>query len=340
MNRTNESPFDSSVSMDGIGHRDREDKGLGLALLGGDARQIAVSAFLAEAGYTVRVMGIGGGEEGDTSLWGNHRQPQGIRLCQDLTRALEGCVAVVLPYPASKDGQTVQCPLDTRHTLTWAALCHQLKHHRGITVFGGRIPEAWVRDMRALDIRVVDYEESEAFLIKNARLTAEGAVMTAMELTDTALLNASVAVVGYGRIGQLLSRLLVALGAQVTVFARRAESLTMAEMQGCRAASTADLTQLCVGHRVIFNTVPERIMGKELLSVMPCGTLIIELASAPGGLDPEGAREAARRCGLQIVRAPSLPGRYAPWDAGQAIADCILSAGGLKPSVEAEGVGI
>ena len=148
--------------------------------------------------------------------------------------------------------------------------------------------------------------------------------MMAMELTDTALLDAPIAVIGYGRIGQLLAHLLRAMGARVTVYARREESLSMAEACGCHGVSTNQLLGLAEGYRVIFNTVPVRLMGKELLSVMPCHTLIIDLASAPGGLDPDGAREATARCGLQVVKAPSLPGRYAPRDAGKAIAAVIL----------------
>ena len=84
---------------------------------------------------------------------------------------------------------------------------------------------------------------------------------------------------------------------------------------------------------MIFNTVPAKVLDRETLSAMPCDTLVIELASAPGGLDPEGAKEAALRCGLQIIRAPGLPGRYAPQDAGRAVAECILET--LRASVTA-----
>lgn len=57
--------------------------------------------------------------------------------------------------------------------------------------------------------------------------------MTAMELTDTALLGSRMAVIGYGRIGQFLARLLLAMGVSVTVCARRAESLAFARGDGC-----------------------------------------------------------------------------------------------------------
>ncbi len=298
-----------------------------LTLLGGDARQFAVSASLAAAGYRVNLMGLGEAEDGH--LTGHSPHPpieEGVRVYHRLDRALEGCAGIILPYPATKDGQTVFCPLDTQHTILLSDIEAFVAKHPSVVIFGGRLPKAMTETLSRQGCRMVDYEKDEAFLIKNARLTAEGAVMMAMELTDTALLNAPMAVIGYGRIGRLLAHLLSSLGAEVTVFARRSESLAEAEALGYRTARTSDMSLLTMGYRVIFNTVPVVLMGKEILTNLPCNTLVIELASAPGGLDPEGINEATRRCGLQVIRAPSLPGRYAPKDAGGAIADCILSA--------------
>ena len=173
---------------------------------------------------------------------------------------------------------------------------------------------------------VTDYYDSQDIQIKNARITAEGAIMTAMELTDTGILGASVAVIGYGRIGQYLSRLLTVWGARVTVYARRAESLAQASSDGCATHDMTQLGTLTQGYQVIFNTVPSRLIGHEILSQMPCQTLLIDLASAPFGIDPEAARELTARCGLGVVYAPSVPGRYAPKSAGEVIAQSILSA--------------
>lgn len=298
-----------------------------LTLLGGDARQFAVSASLAAAGYRVNLMGLGEAEDGHLTSQGPlPSMEEGIRVYHRLDRALEGCAGIILPYPATKDGQTVFCPLDTQHTILLSDIEAFAAKHPAVTVFGGRLPKAMTEALSRQGCHVVDYEQDEAFLIRNARLTAEGAVMMAMELTDTALLNAPVAVIGYGRIGRLLAHLLSSLGAEVTVFARRSESLAEAEALGYRTAHTSDMGLLTTGYRVIFNTVPVILVGKEILAKLPCNTLVVELASAPGGLDPEGITEATGRCGLQVVRAPSLPGRYAPKDAGLAIADCILSA--------------
>lgn len=301
-----------------------------VTLVGGDERQLAVSRFLAEAGYNVRAMGLGHGESVAVS---DSAMPRGIRLYHRVAGALEGCDAVVLPYPASRDGMTVPCPMEEGMTVSWDSVLSALRGRKEVTVFGGRIPAAWSEALKKEGICIVDYEDNEMFLQKNAYLTAEGAVMTAMGLTDRAILHSKVAVIGYGRIGRELCRLLGAWGAHVTVVARRAESRREAEMQGITALDVSDRMRLSAGYDVIFNTVPAKVLDRETLAAMPCDTLVIELASAPGGLDPEGAKEAALRCGLQIIRAPGLPGRYAPQDAGRAVAECILET--LRASVTA-----
>ncbi len=65
-----------------------------------------------------------------------------------------------------------------------------------------------------------------------------------------------------GRIGQLLSRKLQALGAQVTVSARRSRDLGMIRAMGFRAAVTGQWEDLSP-YRVIFNTVPAPVLSQR-----------------------------------------------------------------------------
>ena len=291
-----------------------------LTLMGGDARQLAMAAYFSQAGYSVQIIGLG-----DTP-------PTGVRVCHDMTRALEECDLLILPLPVTRDGIHVFTALDSHTDISLEALSQSLSHRPHVRVFGGRIPSDWSSSLRAYGCSVTDFYEREDVQIKNAHITAEGAIMTAMELTDTTVLGSSVAVIGYGRIGQYLSRMLVALGASVTVYARRSAALAQAVSDGCSTRYTTQLSTLTGGYDVIFNTVPARLIGKDILSIMPCQTLLIDLASAPFGIDPEAAGEATARCGLGVIFSPSIPGRYAPKSAGKVIAEGILSA--LKESQE------
>ena len=57
----------------------------------------------------------------------------------------------------------------------------------------------------------------------------------------------------------------------------------------------------------------------SVLSSLNKDTLIIDLASAPGGVDVS----AAKRLSSRVLWASSLPGKYAPESAGELIANCI-----------------
>ena len=70
-------------------------------------------------------------------------------------------------------------------------------------------------------IRIINYLDIEMFLTSNALLSAEGAVFYAKEKYKGLVHGSKVAVLGFGRIGKMLSYLLQAQGAHTTVYAQR-----------------------------------------------------------------------------------------------------------------------
>ena len=86
--------------------------------------------------------------------------------------------------------------------------------------------------------------------------TAEGALQVAMEHLPVTLRGAQCLVLGYGRIGKLLSHRLQGLEARVTVAARKYADLAWAEAYGLRALPINRLSGALGGMQVIFNTVP------------------------------------------------------------------------------------
>lgn len=307
------------------------------AVIGGDGRMTHLCERLSEEGHAVSVLGCG------RECFSARKGSGEIRVCATLEKAAEGADAVILPLPASRDGVTVYCPRDPSCAVPLTAVAELLLRSPRLVLFGGKLPPTlWdaVKDLPAT--RLTDYYENEVLQLRNAYVTAEAAVMTAMELTDRTLLDTSVAVLGYGRIGKYLSRILRALGATVTVCARREECLFEAAAEGCHPllispdVSMSGLRPLCRGHAVLFNTVPARILERELLLGLERDTLLIDLASAPFGVCDGDVREATEKRGLRYLRAPSLPGSYAPRSAGEIIAECVLEAmtrreGGMVP---------
>ena len=71
----------------------------------------------------------------------------------------------------------------------------------------------------------------------------------------------------------------------------------------------------------MVNTVPHRVLGVEELADLKEGCLVIDLASKPGGVD----LEAARQLGVRVIWALSLPGKVAPVTAGAAIRNTVYN---------------
>ena len=171
------------------------------------------------------------------------------------------------------------------------------------------IPPPWDRRAR--------YARSETYLIANAALTAEAAA--ALIGRERPLPGARVLVLGWGRVGSLTARALQSAGASVTAAARRPESRAWAEAAGCAAADIEELGDILGGFDVIVNTIPAPVITRELAARTGENALLVELASAPGGIDAEAVRELGRR----YLPAPGLPGKYAPARAAEIIKNAV-----------------
>ena len=189
------------------------------------------------------------------------------------------------------------------------------------------MPKSFVDCAALKGIKTFDYFESEAFQIKNAYTTAEAAVNVAMNNMKKNIKGSKFAVTGYGRIAKPLIKLLLELGGEVTVAARKESDITWASIDGCKTIKLLpnnshknSLIELCRGYDAIFNTVPSWLFDGEFLQNVDKETLIIELASAPGGIDIAEAK----RLKSNVLWAASLPGKYAPQSAGELIGECVF----------------
>lgn len=149
------------------------------------------------------------------------------------------------------------------------------------------------------------YYQSEIYAIRNAALTAEGALTLLLRRGARSMQGCRVLVVGYGRIGRLLAQKLRALGAGVTVAARRAEAQAWAESDGHQSV---DITQADATYDTVVNTVPAPVLRGDF-----GGALCLDLASAPGGWADDSP----------VLRAPGLPGLFAPYEAAAIMRDAI-----------------
>ena len=155
---------------------------------------------------------------------------------------------------------------------------------------------------------------SEELSVRNAIPTAEGAIEAAMKHTSVTLHGTPCLVLGFGRIGKVLAHDLSALGAKVSVSARKRSDLAWIDAFGYAPLHTNRLSGTLGEFRVVFNTVPHQVLDETLLAELPPDCLLIELASA-SGFD----MDAVETLRLSYLKAGGLPGRVAPETAARAI---------------------
>lgn len=167
---------------------------------------------------------------------------------------------------------------------------------------------------------VHDLLKLESFAVKNAQPTAESALQLAMESFDGTILGSKCLVIGYGRIGKLLSRILKLLGAKVKVSTTSSVNRAYIACDGNVPVNTRDINCLD-DYDIVFNTADALIIDKTVLSDTKTKPLIIDLASVPGGVD----YDTAAKMGFKVIQALGLPGKYSPKTAGNIIADTVVS---------------
>ena len=285
-----------------------------IAVLGGDRRQTSVADFFAGHGYEVAVWGLPPDAKASS-----------VEVAGGWREAVCDADVLVLPLPASPDNRYLNMPLVQEENVPPPLLLDVLRETPSHTlVAGGRLSVKHKEMLERLGRPFFDYFESEELQQKNAIPTAEGAVEVLMHEVPQTVKGLSVAVTGYGRVSRALSSLLVAMGARVTVMARKSSNLLSAMAMGCDTQMLGeDGALLRLGDRfaVIFNTVPCCLFDEEVLRGLSHETVIVDLASAPGGVDVN----AAKALGIRAIWALSLPGKYAPVTAGQIIGETVLS---------------
>ena len=239
-------------------------------VLGGDVRQISVANILAEKGFGVKAYGFGNTEGFSPK----------VHIAKSLDSSLFGAEAIILPLPCSTDDETLNL-LGFKEPIKLFELFRKIPQDS--IVLGGRITEK-VFGIAALYQKIlVDYFDREELEILNAVPTAEGALQIAMEETATTISGSNCLVLGHGRISKVLSRLLAGMNARVTVAARKQQDLAWIRVRGYQDVHIYHMEESLKKADIIFNTVPSMILNEKELKLLNKNTLVIDLASKPGG---------------------------------------------------------
>ena len=272
-------------------------------VIGGDERMKYLAQSIAADGYPVCVCGL---EKLGTC--------RGAAEC-DLPQLAAKSSVILLPLPATKDGLFLNAPYAENEIRLDDDFARFFMHK---TVCGGMLQRLTASSSLWREIEPEDYYRREELAVGNAIPTAEGAVGIAIREYPGTINGAKCLITGFGRIGKNLAIILRGMGAEVFCAARK-----KADLMQMRAFGVQPLTYREISRRfdLIFNTVPAKVLTSPVLMQQTRDTLIIELASAPGGTDLKRAEELH----LHVIDAPSLPGRVSPKTAAEYIKEAVYN---------------
>ncbi len=274
-------------------------------IIGGDKRQLFLAKSISDSCYDVILGGF------------DKLQSNGPLVFADIKTAIFESDAVIFPLPSVRTDRSINTPFSDRSVFLDEDEIKNLLQKPVFVAMRDKFIKAYPQ---LADARVFDYSAKEEFAVLNALPTAEGAVECAMNSYEGVISGSRCLITGFGRIGKILAKILHALNADVTVSARRDTDFAYIRALGYKVQNTSKLKSVR-GFDIVFNTVPTMIFDRKLLENTDRNTLIIDLASLPGGVD----FEAAHKFNIDAVRALSLPGKCAPKTAGEIIKTTVFN---------------
>lgn len=245
----------------------------------------------------------------------------------------ESCEKIyVLPIPVSKLDASPQIKGKLKQELIKMSGDENVR----LKVFGGVITKEWHLFLESYKIPYWDFMELPEVVDGNAYITAEATIAEVLQQSEYSIYGQCVLVTGYGCCGEKIAKLFAKLGANVVVAARRAEVREQVQKDGFEAIPFEGLAKRLVDVATVINTVPALVLTEDCVRRMPRGSLIIDIASKPGGTD----FEAARKYGVRAKLALGLPGLYTTSSSAQLLKNAISQYAPLQENVREDKVWI
>lgn len=262
-------------------------------VLGGDNRNLELANLLKKDGHNVYLSHVDGMNFQESSI-------------------------IIGPLPLSYDGNTLNAPFHSEKIILEDILTNIKKDQ---VFIAGNVDNGFMSKAEEYGITVIDYFKRENMQVLNAVPTAEGAIKLAIEHLPITIHNSNTLVLGFGRIGKTLSKMLQGIGGNVYVAARNYSDIAWIKNYGYTPILFWELDKHIHKMDIVFNTVPAMVLDRDLLFKLNKEALIIDLASKPGGVDFLAAEE----LGIKTIHALGLPGKTAPVSAARIIKDTIYN---------------
>lgn len=280
-----------------------------LCIIGGDLRIVKLVEILVNDGYTVYTYAL---EEAESLS-----QCEGVIQSKTMVDAIASSDVVIGPIPLSSNKVEINTPF-SKENISITDLLAKLD---GKKFIAGSISDEVMSLADGKNIEIIDIMAREELTVLNTISTAEGAIQIAMQETLSTIHGSNVLVLGFGRVGKILSKMLNGIGARVSCEARKESDIAWIKAYGYNPVHLNVLDENIGNYDIIINTIPSIILNSDRLSKVKQDCLIIDIASNPGGVD----RDAARQKGIKTIWALALPGKVAPITSAEFIKETIYN---------------
>lgn len=265
-----------------------------VSIIGGDNRNLILSNLLKEDGYSVFRFGL-------------EAEEKNIEEC------IKESNFIITATPFSVDSKNIYAPLVEKKINIQEFI--DLVHNK--TIIAGSIADEYIHKFNCNGNIVFDIMKDNKLVIQNTIPTAEGVVKIIIENTDITINDSNIAILGFGRVGKRLAKVLNGMGANIFCLDTKKEEV--ANIDVCGYNILKDIYKELSNMDVIVNTVPKQIIGKNEINSINKSSLIIDVSSKPGGID----FEYANKNGYNVIHALGLPGKVAPVTSAKYIKEII-----------------
>lgn len=273
--------------------------GYNFFIIGGDKRIFYLAQLLRDEEKNVKLLGFDKlFEEGKAFESEHFKQAKSID-------ELKNEDTIISSIPLSIDGENIYSPFCNKKM--------NLNILKGKRFIAGKIPEKLYSD------GCFDILKSEKFTMLNTIPTAEGAIAKAIEETEITIENSNCLIIGFGRVSKILAYKLKLLNANVYIESRNEKSLAEILAYGYNPVKFEEMENNICKMDIIFNTAPAKVLGEDKLIYMNNKTVIIDLASKPGGVD----FDVAKKMKIKAILYSGIPGKVAPRTAAKYIKQVI-----------------
>lgn len=185
----------------------------------------------------------------------------------------------------------------------------------------GRTTHSSVKEyLNGKGIKFFNFFDDEAFVVKNAYLTAEGAFAYIIQNTNVTIKQMPILVLGYGRLGKSVTKILKDNYAVVSIATNDNMEYALASIFADRVFTLEEYQETLYEYKTIVNTIPQKILKGEILKLLDKDCFVLDLASKPGGMN----FQEAEKLGLKYMHALGVPGKTSPKTAGLYLTESVL----------------